>query len=113
MFGRGPGSHIEVDWEFIDAHQTFLTVLLQSGFMGLGVLVVFLARVFRSTLYSPGLFAAFAALMVYAAGGDILRRLPAWVCLFVILYWSRELRSENGSMSGALVGVKSPHLRSS
>jgi O-antigen ligase len=91
LVGRGPGSHIEIGWLFKDAHETFLTVALQSGAIGLLLFVMLVARVFRESFRIPALFAAFTSLMVYAAGGDILRRLPAWVSIFVVLYWSREL----------------------
>jgi hypothetical protein len=91
LVGRGPGPHMQLDWRFVDAHETFLTVLLQSGLIGLTLFIVLVFRLYRATLYQPPLFAAFSALMIYAAGGDILRRLPAWICLFIVLYWSRDL----------------------
>lgn len=89
LFGRGPGAHIEFNGAYMDAHQTFLTALLQAGILGVSAFVVLLVRMGRRVLYDPPLLAALSGLVIYAAGGDILRRLPAWVMFFIILYYPR------------------------
>ncbi len=104
LVGRGPGPHMQLDWGFVDAHETFLTALLQGGLIGLALLLLLVFRLYRATLYHPPLFAAFVALMIYAAGGDILRRLPAWISLFIVLYWSRELAERKRRPVGRVAG---------
>lgn len=88
LVGRGPGAHIEFHGSFMDAHQSFLTAFLQAGFFGLLAFVVLLVRIGRRVLYNPPLLAAFSGLLIYAAGGDILRRLPAWIMLFILYHYA-------------------------
>ncbi len=90
MVGRGPGAHILFQGAYMDAHQSFLTALLQAGLFGVIAFVVLLIRIGRRVLYNPPLLAALSGLVIYAAGGDILRRLPAWIMLFIILHYPRS-----------------------
>lgn len=89
LLGRGPGAHILFQGAYMDAHQTFLTALLQAGIFGAIAFTVLLFRIGRRVLYNPPLLAALFGLVIYAAGGDILRRLPAWIMLFIIFHYSR------------------------
>lgn len=100
LLGRGPGAHILFQGAYMDAHQSFLTALLQAGFFGVIAFAVLLIRISRRVLYNPPLLAALSALVIYAAGGDILRRLPAWIMLFIIFHYSRAASPVN---SGAKV----------
>lgn len=88
LLGRGPGAHIQLHGAFMDAHQSFLTALLQAGFFGLLAFIILLVRIGRRVLYNPPLLAAFSGLLIYAAGGDILRRLPAWIMLFILYHYA-------------------------
>lgn len=89
LVGRGPGAHILFQGSYMDAHQSFLTALLQAGVFGAIAFAVLLVRIGRRVLYNPPLLAALSGLVIYAAGGDILRRLPAWIMLFIIAHYSR------------------------
>lgn len=92
LLGRGNGPHIFYLGEFNDAHQTFLTVLLQVGVVGLIFFVRLLFHILR-TAYdnNPASFAAMCAIMVYAIGGDILRRLPIWMVLIILYHVACQL----------------------
>jgi O-antigen ligase len=89
--GRGPGPHVYFDGGYIDAHETFLTAALQGGALGLAALLILVAAILRRRMYDPALLSAFSTLLLYAAGGDILRRLSAWICMFVIVHYGRQL----------------------
>lgn len=93
LIGYGPGPHIlftgGIYW---DVHQTFLAILLQGGLVSLLIFIIFLGFVARRTFNSPFLCAALASAMVYAAGGDILRRAPMWIFLLTIFYLAPSLR---------------------
>ncbi len=91
--GRGPGGHVELSGQFYDAHQTFLTVLVQSGLIGAVLFIVMLAGILRRLIHAPALLAAFSTIMVYAAGGDIMRRLPAWIMIVVMCHFFESRRS--------------------
>ncbi|HET6765122.1 MAG TPA: O-antigen ligase family protein, partial [Longimicrobiaceae bacterium] len=87
VVGQGPGPHLYLNGVLKDAHQTFLTVLLQAGVIGAIAFIALTVRVSRRAVSVPALTAAFAAVAVYALGGDVLRRLPVWVLIFIITHW--------------------------
>lgn len=85
LVGLGPGPHIIISPPyFSDTHQTFFSAILQGGIIG-GFLFIWLVfRVISISFNHPALFAASMSILVYASGGDLLRRLPIWI-LFVII----------------------------
>jgi O-antigen ligase len=87
IIGLGPGAHIFQDGQYWDSHQTFLTVFLQAGLIGAILIIVLFYRIFRNILKVPSLFAAFIPILIYAMGGDIMRRLPIWLMLLLIYYY--------------------------
>ena len=90
LFGFGPGGHIYRPWMaprnsiWWDAHQSYLGAYLQGGIIGFLSLVFItlfaMSRMFRDM----NMLAAAGTIFIYAAGGDIIRRLPCW--LFLILF---------------------------
>ncbi len=87
LLGRGTGPHIFYLGEYNDSHQTLLTVLLQVGIVGFFLLIHLLFKIFHKAFYyEPAVFAAILSIMSYAAGGDILRRLPIWGLLIILFY---------------------------
>lgn len=94
-FGYGPGSHIRIQaYHLYDAHQTFLTAVIQAGIFGGIALFYLLVTVFLKIMYSPYLMGAFFSIMVYIMGGDILRRLPIWIILILLYYakWNHNYK---------------------
>lgn len=92
LVGYGPGPHILYSGgTFWDVHQTFISILLQGGLVAMMIFVVFVSFVFRSTFRNPFLFAGLASTLVYATGGDILRRAPMWIFLLTIFYLAKSL----------------------
>lgn len=81
IFGLGPSCHVIYDGRYFDAHETFLTVALISGCIGVGFLIVLYFKVFIQIKQSGWLLAACATIFIYALGGDVLRRLPVWVLM--------------------------------
>lgn len=91
VIGLGAGQHIPNGLDFFsDSHQTHLTIFLQSGLLGLSVYLIVMFRVFTKVLLVPSLLAAFMAITLYSAGGDILRRLPIWFMILLVFYASIE-----------------------
>ena len=91
FFGYGPGSHLAVfgaENSFSDAHNTFLTLAIQSGIFGVLLLLLLLARLIFENIHEPWLLAAIAAFAIYLTGGDILRRGPMWIMLITIVFIS-------------------------
>lgn len=88
LFGYGPGSHAPYANGFSDAHNTFLTILLQSGAFGGLLILLFLTYLFSRATLNFILVGALASACIYFLGGDILRRLPTWVMMLGIYYFS-------------------------
>jgi hypothetical protein len=86
LVGYGPGSHAPFNGEFWDAHNTFLTVLLQSGILGFAFFMFFIFNMFIVSKTHFYLVGAFVVIFVYALGGDILRRLPIWIIFLGVTY---------------------------
>lgn len=83
LFGRGPGPHTFLMAQPKDAHQSFLTAYLQGGVVGFGLYIWFWTALVRRVWICPPLLGLVAAVSVYAAGGDMLRRVPVWLLLLL------------------------------
>lgn len=79
VIGFGYGAHVFHSGRYVDAHNSFLTAMLQAG--GLGIIIFFSLwiKVFSNTKFNGFLLAMNVALLPYVAGGDTLRRIPCWV----------------------------------
>jgi len=99
FLGRGSGPHIFYLGEFNDSHQTLLTVLLQVGIVGFLLFISLFYKILKRSFYfEPAVFSAVFSILAYAAGGDILRRLPIWGLLIILYYWADQMRiNQNGS----------------
>ena len=87
VVGLGTGAHIwGIHEKFWDAHQTFITAFLQAGIFGLLLFIGLIIKIGWSKINEPALLAAFSTILIYATGGDILRRMPIWVILMLIYY---------------------------
>ena len=93
FFGLGPSCHVIYDGRYFDAHETFLTVALMSGIIGVLFLMVLYFKVFFKLIQSGWLLAAYSTILIYALGGDILRRLPVWV-LLILMYLTIKKENE-------------------
>ena len=88
--GFGPGPHLYYDADFWDAHQTILSLLLQSGIVG-GCLFLFSSAYYIKTIRQNYLIlSATIPILVYMLGGDILRRLPIWLLLIFFYYLVKQ-----------------------
>lgn len=85
--GTGPHIHYYNNASFSDAHQTYLTIFLQTGLIGLLVFFYLIFKIFFKQILNPPLIAALSTIILYASGGDILRRLPIWIILLLIYYY--------------------------
>lgn len=88
LVGFGPGAHVPYKGSFWDAHNSTLTIFLQAGFIGVLIFVWFNLKVLQKLSIHFALFGAIAAIGMYVIGGDILRRLPIWIILIGIYYFS-------------------------
>lgn len=99
LVGLGAGPHIYNHNLFHDSHQTFLTVLLQTGLLGLLFFFKLLTKIIKSIIKKPTLFAALIPILIYALGGDILRRLPIWILLVFFYYYTISVNIKNKTFS--------------
>jgi len=91
LVGYGPGSHAPHANGFSDAHNTVLTIFLQSGIPGLLVFALFTARLLQKLSINFALLGVFAATGSYVLGGDILRRLPIWIIIMGTVYFAADV----------------------
>lgn len=85
LVGYGPGAHILSGGTFTDAHSTIFTLLLQSGIIGVTLFVSFYFRLMKKSWAIPEIFAIFMSLLGYVLFSDIMRRLPVWIILVLIV----------------------------
>lgn len=99
MVGYGPGSHAPYSGGFSDAHNTTLTIFLQSGFLGVVAFALFIGRLFRQLSINFALLGVFSAIGIYFLGGDLLRRLPVWIMMIGVVYFATDTLkgTSNGS----------------
>ena len=97
LFGYGPGSHTPHVGGYWDAHNTYLTLILEGGFFAFILGIQLIIRLFRRFLLSPFLLAAFLSWCVYFSGGDVLRRVPSWLLLMgMMIFFDFEKTYKSG-----------------
>jgi O-antigen ligase len=101
IVGHGPGAHVLYLGKYWDVHQTQLAILLQAGLLGLIAFLALFWAIAKRVATNPPLLAAFSTILVYSAGGDILRRLPIWILLILIYYWPFSERNSRTRIGGA------------
>ena len=110
LVGYGPGSHAPLGGEFLDAHNTALTIFLQAGILGLFVFAWFIIAFGRRLQLHFALIGASAAILIYALGGDILRRLPIWIIMVGLIYFAsasnNQVRNSKRSLKKATSSVR-------
>ena len=100
VFGYGFGSHVAdelIPNKYWDAHNTFLTALLQGGIIGCGVFIYLWFLIIKNFRYNGYILAMSASVLVYVAGGDVLRRIPNWSFLIICYYILEQQRRKNES----------------
>lgn len=90
LVGYGPGSHTPYGAGFSDAHNTILTVFLQTGLLGVIVFSRFIVQLLKGSFSNFALIGATSAVGMYFLGGDILRRLPIWIILMGIWFFAAQ-----------------------
>lgn len=91
FIGYGPGKHsLFAGGISADTHQTFLTVLLQSGIFGLFAYFFLLLKVVNVYWKNTYLLGASCSIFIYILGGDVLRRLPIWIFMILFYYLIKE-----------------------
>lgn len=88
VIGLGSGAHILNGIKFWDAHQSLLTIFLQTGLIGLLVFLILYIKMIKKYFKTIPFFAAFCAISIYILGGDIMRRLPIWILLVLLFYYN-------------------------
>ncbi len=96
LIGYGPGAHAQYyPGSFNDAHQTFLTALLQGGVFAFVAYVSLFTKIIQKCKKNPYILGSVSAVLIYALGGDILRRIPMWIFLMLFYYYSNNEISSN------------------
>ena len=94
LFGLGPSSVIPTRGFFSDAHETLFTAGLTAGGFGIVSISVLLVNCVKSLMRHPYYISALVPLLIYAAGGDILRKSAVWACIFLMVYAAERERSD-------------------
>jgi hypothetical protein len=97
VIGFGPGPQVPYGGRFWDAHNTILTLFLQGGVVAVALFAVFVAKIARVVSTSAGLVATLAAIGVYTAGGDLLRRIPIWIILVALVGLAKASRNRRAN----------------
>lgn len=97
LFGWGFGSQVPdeiIDNKYWDAHNTFLTAMLQGGVIGLVIFSWIWIRIINDSFINGYLLAMNMSVFVYVSGGDVLRRIPNWFFVIISFYIIKGLREE-------------------
>lgn len=88
IFGYGPGSHVPsfIYGRPFDIHQSFLTMLLQGGLIGLSGFVILLAIFFHKIYRNNSLLIGLITFLSYTLSSDIIRRMNVWTIMIVVFY---------------------------
>lgn len=86
LFGLGPSSHVMRGYEYFDTHETFLTAANSGGIVGLILVITLFWKSMKRTFSNPYLFSAMITILIYALGGDLLRKAAVWVIVTLIVY---------------------------
>ncbi len=95
IFGRGPGGHIWLGRAYWDIHQSFFTIFVQAGIIGFLMFFILIFRFVKEISRESIFLASMVPLLIYALGGDILRRLPVWIILIFLMYAIKHLHSNS------------------
>lgn len=100
FMGYGPGAHGPGNSSggYQDAHQSILTVGVQSGILPMLLYIRLLIRILIQLFTSPFAFAAILSIYGYIVTTDINRRLPMWIIMILMYY--RALNQEGEEATG-------------
>ncbi len=84
LIGFGFGSQIRDNYGYRDAHNTFITTLVQGGILAFSSFVILWIKNIKESVYNGYLLAANVSILVYVTGGDIMRRIPSWSFMIII-----------------------------
>lgn len=90
FIGLGPGKHVMHNGEFFDVHQSFFACLLQGGIISLILFCILIFKIYKQLINDGIYLAAGICILIYALGGDVLRRLPIWILLICLYYCTKE-----------------------
>jgi len=92
FLGYGPGPHSAIEGMEIvyDAHQSFITVALQGGFLALIAFIALYIKIFKICIIDPYILGSYTSIVIYSIGGDILRKLSLWILLVLFYYYCKQ-----------------------
>ncbi len=105
LFGLGPAAVLTYGSSYFDAHQTLFTAGLSAGVFGLVSVTVILIKCVKTTIKNSFYFCALIPILIYAIGGDILRKTAVWACIMLLYFGTR--RESVTAVSEAASGVTS------
>lgn len=94
LFGLGPASHVTFGNSYYDAHDTFLTAALSGGIIGLISVTRLFITALKQTIKKAYYFSALIPIIIYAIGGDLLRKAALWVIITLLVYGPQKTRKE-------------------
>lgn len=100
FLGYGPGAHGPGNSTggYQDAHQSMLTVGVQSGIIPMILYIRLLIRILIQLFNNPYAFATVMSIYGYIFTTDINRRLPMWI-IMILMYYRAVLKEEEAAQS--------------
>ena len=106
FIGFGYGPHSIYEGMLRDAHNSFLTAALQGGLIG-GIIYFYMWVKHLKYCFQNGFVLAInASILVYAFGGDVLRRIPCWFFMIASYYLIKEQEEEKDHLAGENYGLQ-------
>ena len=92
LFGLGPGGHTDASiyGKPFDAHQSFLTLLIQGGIITLFAFILLLFKVLRGIKRNIPLLIGTITVLSYLFSSDITRRMFVWTFLIIVFYYVKS-----------------------
>lgn len=90
IFGYGPSAlQVGSSESTVDAHQTVLAAGMAAGVVGIIMVLLILYRGIKMTRRDYFYLAAMSTIVIYALGGDILRKASVWFVFVMLSYASK------------------------
>lgn len=95
FLGHGAGILLLIENNYYEAHNTLLSILIQSGIVPFILFIIFFLKLLIKLYNNIFLFSSLIASTPYILGGDILRNIQFWFFLYLLVYFNNFLKKEN------------------
>lgn len=94
FLGHGAGILLLIENNYYEAHNTLLSILIQSGIVPFILFIIFFLKLLIKLYNNIFLFSSLIASTPYILGGDILRNIQFWFFLYLLVYFNNFLKKK-------------------